>query len=174
MYKWRLGWRADVLQIRGGHKTIPPDQPVVDENAREHRRFAWDHQNDGFLSVADEHVEAAWAWWREVCHSPRFVMAPMVGQSDRAFRLLCRRDGGVGLCYTPMLLAQNVNEGLHDSELGITAHSAHLNGKDESASTWPPSLDRPLICQLAGNDPQEIIRAGLRIQVSPLQKRKEK
>ena len=35
---------------------------------------------------------------------PIYCMAPMVGQSDRPFRFLCRRHGTT-LCYSEMLMA---------------------------------------------------------------------
>ena len=47
-----------------------------------------------------------WAWWRSL-GTPLTVCAPMVDQSDRAFRLLVRRHG-CDLCYTPMLHADLV------------------------------------------------------------------
>ena len=38
--------------------------------------------------------------------SPAFVMAPMVKQSDRAFRQLVRQHG-CSLCYTEMFMARD-------------------------------------------------------------------
>ena len=52
-------------------------------------------------SSLDEHVQSAWHWWSSI-GSPRFVLAPMVNQSELAFRLLARRHGAQ-LTYTPML-----------------------------------------------------------------------
>ena len=50
----------------------------------------------------------AWDWWRGL-NPTRFVAAPMVDQSELAFRMLCR-ELGVGLCYTPMLHARLMTE----------------------------------------------------------------
>ena len=49
-------------------------------------------------------IEERQRWWRETLGAPRFVMAPMVLQSELAFRLLSRRHG-CDLCYSPMLPA---------------------------------------------------------------------
>ena len=49
-------------------------------------------------------IDKRWRWWREQLGSPRFVMAPMVLQSELAFRQLARRHG-CELCYSPMLPA---------------------------------------------------------------------
>ena len=47
--------------------------------------------------------EEAQSFW-ETIGSPTYVCAPMVWQSERAFRMLVR-EHGVGLCYTPMINA---------------------------------------------------------------------
>ena len=49
-------------------------------------------------------IEERWRWWRETLGSPRYAMAPMVLQSELAFRVLARRHG-CELCYSPMLPA---------------------------------------------------------------------
>ena len=44
-------------------------------------------------------------FWRHL-GSPRWVCAPMVEQSEAAFRDCCARHGNVGVCYTPMIHAR--------------------------------------------------------------------
>ena len=67
----------------------------------------------------------------------------MVGASDLAFRLLCRRHGA-DTCYTEMLFSSR-----------ILSDEAYRKRKLISC----PS-DRPLVVQLQGNDPVETARAA--------------
>jgi tRNA-dihydrouridine synthase 1 len=74
---------------------------------------------------------------------PLLVCAPMVDQSELAFRLLTRRYGS-NLCYTPML----------HSRMLITQKTY----KNEHFTTCPE--DRPLVAQLCGDDPETLLKAA--------------
>mmetsp|Transcript_80712 Transcript_80712/g.234074 ORF Transcript_80712/g.234074 Transcript_80712/m.234074 type:complete len:446 (-) Transcript_80712:15-1352(-) len=75
---------------------------------------------------------------------PRYVLAPMVDQSELPFRLLARRYGAQ-LCYTPMFNA--------NSFCGSAAYRKELLGRT-------PPEDRPLIVQFAGHDPDVLLQAA--------------
>eukprot|EP00698_Gefionella_okellyi_P022816 TRINITY_DN761_c0_g1_i1.p1 TRINITY_DN761_c0_g1~~TRINITY_DN761_c0_g1_i1.p1 ORF type:complete len:342 (+),score=45.41 TRINITY_DN761_c0_g1_i1:107-1132(+) len=77
----------------------------------------------------------------------KYVMAPMVGQSELAFRQFCRRYA-CELCYSPMVWSERyVNE---------------LEYRDEAFQTC--ETDRPLIIQLCGNKPDMLLQAALLLQ----------
>lgn len=75
---------------------------------------------------------------------PPVVIAPMVAQSELAFRMQCRRRSGARVCFTPMI---NARQFIESSKY-----------RQEVFSTCDE--DRPLITQLAGNDPQMLLRAA--------------
>eukprot|EP00466_Bigelowiella_natans_P000311 jgi/Bigna1/33309/e_gw1.1.413.1 len=84
----------------------------------------------------------AWAWFRSL-GSPRFALGPMVGQSELAFRLLCRRYGAT-LGYTPMFIADSF-----------------VNDPSYRARVWRTcKQDRPLVVQFCGRDPETLVAAG--------------
>ena len=78
----------------------------------------------------------AWKWWQSL-GSPRFILSPMVGQSELAYRMLCRKHG-VQLCYTPMFIAESfVHDAAYRKRIWSTCKE-----------------DRPLFVQFCGNKPE--------------------
>ena len=88
-------------------------------------------------------------WYRKL-GSPRHVLAPMVDQSECAYRVLCHRHN-VGLCYSPMLSSKQ----FADSKLYRDSMFTDVDGTGE---------DRPLVVQFAGNDPQILLAAAKHVQ----------
>jgi len=76
----------------------------------------------------------------------------MVDQSERAFRLLCRRYG-VGLAYTPMIHAEPF-------AADEAYRRVYFDAWEAAQHRGSPDADRPLIAQLGGDDPQTMLRAA--------------
>jgi tRNA-dihydrouridine synthase 1 len=83
--------------------------------------------------------------------NPKTVVAPMVDQSELAWRILSRRYGAE-LCYTPMFHARLFGE----SEQYRSEQFGKVDGD--------PKIDRPLIVQFCANNPDELLRAAKHVQ----------
>lgn len=83
------------------------------------------------------------------------VLAPMVGASELAFRLLCRKYGAT-LAYTPMMSAKQFVKEASEADLG--GHRTVANANICDFQTIPE--DRPLVCHFSANDPQDFVSAA--------------
>ncbi|KAK7036023.1 tRNA-dihydrouridine synthase 1 [Favolaschia claudopus] len=90
-------------------------------------------------------------FYREVLGSPKYIVAPMVDQSELAFRRLCRRYGGQ-LVYTPMINAKMFAD---DSKKYRNQYFDIPSGEEGD-----PKTDRPLIVQFCANDPDLLLTSA--------------
>ena len=84
---------------------------------------------------------AAWDWWARI-GQPQTWLAPMVGLSEPAFRMLCRSHG-CGICSTEM----------------IDAAGYARSSRYRAQYPFAPE-DRPLVVQLGGSNPEDLAAAA--------------
>lgn len=92
--------------------------------------------------LSDSHKLIKKVFWRERIKGIRYVVAPMVDQSELAFRMMLRKHGA-HLCFSPMIHAQLF---VTDATYRRTALSTCLD-------------DRPLVVQFCANDPVILLNA---------------
>ena len=98
--------------------------------------------------------------------SPKFVSAPMVDQSELAWRLLVKRNGA-DLAFSQMMHARNFQTDPKYRRDCIDWRDYAHNGWNGSVGTKgldAEGLDKNLIVQLAGDDPDVLVKAGRWIQ----------
>ncbi|CCM05964.1 uncharacterized protein FIBRA_08203 [Fibroporia radiculosa] len=87
-------------------------------------------------------------FYREVLGSPKYVVAPMVDQSELAWRKLSRKYGAQ-LVYTPMINAKMFAQ---DMRRQYREQAFNTTFGEEGGPE-----DRPLIVQFCANDPEQLL-----------------
>lgn len=91
-------------------------------------------------------------FYRHVLGSPKYIVAPMVEQSELAWRRLSRRYGGQ-LIYSPMI----------NAKLFVDAGNKTYRQQNFdliSGEEGDPTTDRPLIVQFCANDPEQLLTSA--------------
>ncbi|TFB06299.1 tRNA-dihydrouridine [Trichoderma ghanense] len=94
--------------------------------------------------------------------SPKYIVAPMVDQSEFAWRMLTRsfllpEEQSKLLAYTPMLHARLFSQ---DEKYRRAHFQAVRPGSDEPWLDGNPKIDRPLFVQFCANDPEALLAAA--------------
>jgi len=96
--------------------------------------------------------------------SPKFIAAPMVSQSDYAFRTLCRQHG-VDCAYTQMYHAKNFAKSKTYQDHHMDIYPAYTRFDEHHATLFChqatlPIEQGPLVAQIAGHDPRTMLQAA--------------
>ncbi|KIM64170.1 hypothetical protein SCLCIDRAFT_62590, partial [Scleroderma citrinum Foug A] len=94
-------------------------------------------------------------FYRNILGSPKYVVAPMVDQSELAWRILSRRYGAQ-LAYTPMI---NAKVGLYRGKKVQRDKFFDMTHGEEGGPA-----DRPLIVQFCANDPEQLLASAKAVQ----------
>ncbi|KAH9926379.1 uncharacterized protein B0H18DRAFT_1005790 [Fomitopsis serialis] len=100
---------------------------------------------------SDRKKLGGYEFYREVLGSPKYVVAPMVDQSELAWRRLSRRYGAQ-LVYTPMINAKMYADPRH--QLKRESFFNTITGEEGGPE------DRPLIVQFCTNDPDQLLTSA--------------
>lgn len=91
-------------------------------------------------------------FYRDVLGSPKYIVAPMVDQSELAWRRLSRRYGSQ-LIYSPMI----------NAKMFVDAGNKTYRQQNFdliSGEEGDPTTDRPLIVQFCANDPDQLLASA--------------
>lgn len=130
----------DNLTSLANGKTVPTGWSTTTKTSHRSSDGRLEAEISSSSSVA---AAAAERLQQDVTFPHRYILAPMVGASELAFRLLCRRYG-TELAYTPMMSAEKF--------------ATCPNYRNEEFQICP--YDRPLVCHFAANDPNDFATAA--------------
>lgn len=95
--------------------------------------------------------------------APKFISAPMVGQSNMAWRVLVRKHG-VDMTFTEMVHSRNfVKSKTYRQQVIDWLDYTASNGSREAEEN-ARLLDRPLVVQLAGDNPEFLVETARTIE----------
>ncbi|KAF3500341.1 hypothetical protein F2Q69_00040232 [Brassica cretica] len=126
-----------------------PDPPqVLDDllSSEQQQQQPESLSSPGRVLSIDARVEQAWAHWKKLGR-PKYIVAPMVDNSELPFRLLCQKYGAQA-AYTPMLHSRVFTE----------------TEKYRNQEFTTCKEDRPLFVQFCANDPDTLLEAAKRVQ----------
>ncbi|KZS93489.1 Dus-domain-containing protein [Sistotremastrum niveocremeum HHB9708] len=92
-------------------------------------------------------------FYKQVLGSPKYIVGPMVDQSELAWRILSRRYG-TELVYSPMIPAKTFVEAKKRRDCNFDLRNGEEGGPE----------DRPLIVQFCANDPAILLKAAQLVQ----------
>lgn len=103
---------------------------------------------------------SSWDFYRSI-YSPSRIVAPMVDQSELAWRILSRRYGS-DLVYTPMINAKLfADESSKKKKVKYQEINFNKEFSEEGSSNLAQGdTDRPLFVQFCSNDPETLLRAA--------------
>ncbi|CAN6854989.1 unnamed protein product [Brassica oleracea] len=123
-----------------------PSQVLDDLLSSEQQQQPESLSSPGRVLSIDTRVEQAWAHWKKLGR-PKYIVAPMVDNSELPFRLLCQKYGAQA-AYTPMLHSRVFTE----------------TEKYRNQEFTTCKEDRPLFVQFCANDPDTLLEAAKRVQ----------
>ncbi|KAJ3574446.1 hypothetical protein NP233_g1762 [Leucocoprinus birnbaumii] len=97
-----------------------------------------------------------WDFYKNVLGSPKYIVAPMVDQSELAWRRLSRKYGAQ-VIYSPMINAKMF-------ATQTNKHYRELNFNTTCGEEGDPTVDRPLIVQFCANDPEQLLTSAKLIE----------
>ncbi|GLJ55937.1 hypothetical protein SUGI_1200790 [Cryptomeria japonica] len=121
---------------------------LIDCSVLPSKEDEWKHSSNAIERPVGDggHVQRAWEYWRNL-GEPKFIVAPMVDQSELPFRMLCRKYGATA-AYTPMLHSRLFAEDPKYRRIEFTTCKE----------------DRPLFVQFCANDPERLLAAAQVVQ----------
>ncbi|KAI9574282.1 dihydrouridine synthase-domain-containing protein [Boletus coccyginus] len=132
-----------VVESRHIH-TVTPIPPPLPVSSQISRPGPPSHKLEGY------------EFYKTVLGSPKYVVAPMVDQSELPWRILARRYGAQ-LVYTPMINAKMFC--LNKGKKGRCDKFFDLSHGEEGGPA-----DRPLIVQFCANDPEQLLESARVLQ----------